>query len=190
MAVYAVAAVIAGIVGAAIGYTFLGESLAILGIPDPGKLTTIGLPFVRSAVTLVAFLGIGSFMMSAFGAPARKDGYLDLDGYKASRTGTWAMLVWGLGALALVPLYLSDVSGQPLSVAIDPTFWKTALSQVSAARVWLWVAPIALLVAFFSALTRKWIWQPVFFALRTTVFLISSCCISSCCAGNSLVPLR
>lgn len=165
VAVYAVAAVIAGIVGAAIGYTFLGESLAILGIPDPGKLTTIGLPFVRSAVTLVAFLGIGSFMMAAFGAPARKDGYLDLDGYKASRTGTWAMLVWGLGALALVPLYLSDVSGQPLSVAIDPTFWKTALSQVSAARVWLWVAPIALLVAFFSALTRKWIWQPVFFAL-------------------------
>ena len=75
------------------------------------------------------------------------------------------MVVWGLGALALVPLYLSDVSGQPLSVALDPTFWKTALSQVSAARVWLWVAALALLVALFSATTRKWIWQPVYFAI-------------------------
>lgn len=162
---YVVAAVVAGIVGAAIGYSFLGESLAILGIPDPGELTTIGLPFVRSAVTLVAFLGIGSFMMAAFGAPPRKDGYLDLDGYKASRTGTWSMVVWGLGALALVPLYLSDVSGQPLSVAVDPTFWETALSQVSAARVWLWVAAFAFVVAIFSATTRKWIWQPVYFAI-------------------------
>lgn len=165
MGFYVAAAIVAGIVGATIGYSFLGESLEILGIPDPGKLTTIGLPFVRSAVTLVAFLGIGSFMMAAFGAPPRKDGYLDLDGFKASRTGTWAMVVWGLGALALVPLYLSDVSGQPLSVALDPTFWKTALSQVSAARVWLWVAALALLVALFSATTRKWIWQPVYFAI-------------------------
>ena len=88
MGFYVAAAIVAGIVGAAIGYSFLGESLAILGIPDPGKLTTIGLPFVRSTVTLVAFLGIGSFMMAAFGAPPRKDGYLDLDGFKASRTGT------------------------------------------------------------------------------------------------------
>ncbi len=34
--VYLIGALVAGCFGAVIGYSFLGESLALLGIPDPG----------------------------------------------------------------------------------------------------------------------------------------------------------
>ncbi|MDN8579114.1 cytochrome c oxidase assembly protein [Corynebacterium bovis] len=162
---YGAAALVAGVVGAWVSFSFLGLSLAALGIPDPGKLTTVGLPFVRSAGTLFACLGVGSFLMSAFGTPPRTDGALDLDGYRAARTGTWSMLVWALCALLLIPLYLSDLSGAPLTQTIRPALWSVALEQVSTATAMLWVAVFAGAAALFSLFTRRWIWQPVFLAL-------------------------
>src|SRR5699024_2632734 len=64
-----------------------------------------------------------------------------------------------------IPLVLSDVSGQPLSTTILPENWSVALDQVSEALAWLWVGIFAMAVALGSALTSKWIWQPVFFAV-------------------------
>lgn len=162
---YMGAALVAGVVGALIGAAYLGDSLAALGIPDPGPLTSYGLPFVRSAATLVACLGVGSFLMSAFGAPPSKDGYLALDGYRASRTGTGAMLAWAALAVLMIPMSLSDVSGSPLSEAMQPGRWSVALEQVAAAKAWMWVAIFATIVWVGSLLTRKWIWQPIFLAV-------------------------
>src|SRR5699024_10118234 len=155
----------AGIVGAVISVEFLGESLAALGVPDPGTATTFGLPFLRSAATLIGCMGVGGFLMSAFGAPPRKDGYLDYDGYAAARTGQWGMFLWAVCALLLIPLYMSDVSGSPLKETLKPDLWGVAIQQVSTAKAFLAVAIIAGLTWFFSLLTRKWIWQPVFLAL-------------------------
>ena len=163
--VYVAGALVAGLVGALIGYSFLGKSLAILGIPDPGEITTIGLPLVRSAGTFVACIGIGGFLMSAFGTPPRKDGVLDLDGFRAARTGSYGMLAWALCAVMLIPLYMSDVSGAPLAETLKPEYWGIALEQVSAAKSWQWVAIFAGVAGGLSLLTRKWIWQPVFLAV-------------------------
>lgn len=163
--VYILAALVAGLVGGLIGYAFTADSLTALGIPDPGEATTFGLPLIRSVGTFVACLGVGGFLMSAFGTPPRKDGYLDLDGFRAARTGTWSMLLWGVCSVMMIPLSLSDVSGSPLNVAIQPEYWGVALQQVSAAKSWQWVAIIAIVAALLSLLTRKWIWQPVFLAL-------------------------
>ena len=163
--VYIAAALVAGIVGAVISVEFLGESLAALGVPDPGTATTFGLPFLRSAATLIGCMGIGGFLMSAFGAPPRKDGYLDYDGYAAARTGQWGMFLWAVCSLILIPMYMSDVSGSPLKETLKPDLWGVAIQQVSTAKAFLAVAIIAGLTWFFSLLTRKWIWQPVFLAL-------------------------
>src|SRR5699024_5148449 len=163
--VYIAAALVAGIVGAVISVEFLGESLAALGVPDPGTATTFGLPFLRSAATLIGCMGVGGFLMSAFGAPPRKDGYLDYDGYAAARTGQWGMFLWAVCALLLIPLYMSDVSGSPLKETLKPDLWGVAIQQVSTAKAFLAVAIIAGLTWFFSLLTRQWIWQPVFLAL-------------------------
>ncbi|MBC2681058.1 copper resistance protein CopD [Corynebacterium sp. 4HC-13] len=163
--VYVLAAVLAGLVAAIIGYSFTGASLAVLGVPDPGIVTTFGFPLLRAAGTLVACIGVGGFLMSALGTPPRKDGYLDLDGFRASRTGTWAMFLWGIIALFMIPMSLSDVSGQPFSETLQLPYWSVALEQVSSAKAWEWVAIFAIFVAVVSLLTRKWIWQPMFLAI-------------------------
>lgn len=163
--VYVLATAIAGILAGIIGYSFTGSSLAVLGIPDPGEVTTFGLPLLRSAATFVACIGIGGFFMSALGAPPRKDGYLDLDGFRASRTGTWSMLLWGVCAAFMIPMSLSDVSGAPLKDVIAPELWPVALEQVSAAKAWEWVSIFAFVAGLTSLLTRRWIWQPIFLAI-------------------------
>ena len=163
--VYILATVVAGLVGGLIGYSFTSDSLVALGIPDPGEATTLGLPLVRAMGTFVACLGVGGFLMSSLGTPPRKDGYLDLDGFRAARTGTWSMFLWAICAVFMIPLSLSDVSGSPLNEAIQPDYWDVALEQVSAAKAWQWVAIFGFLAGFVSLLTRRWIWQPVFLAL-------------------------
>lgn len=157
----AIAAALAGVLSLA----FNMQSRSTLGIPDPGALTTFGFPAAKAGGEMLAALGVGSFMLAAFGTKWRPDGTLDLDGWAASRTGTWAMLGWGGIALLQIPLVLSDVSGRPLSETIRPAAWSLALEQVSESVAWLWVGIFALCTAAFSAMTRRWIWQPVFFAL-------------------------
>ena len=50
---------VAGVAGAIISWGFLTESLAVLGIPDPGPITTAGLPLLRAGAWLLAALSIG-----------------------------------------------------------------------------------------------------------------------------------
>lgn len=162
---YLVFAVLAGSIAGALSWVFNLESRSTLGIPDPGAITTVGFPFAKAAGEILAALGIGSFMLAAFSTKPRPDGTVDLDGYTAARTGMWAMFGWAATALLEIPLVLSDVSGQPLSVTIAPTNWGVALDQTAEGLAWLWVAIFASIVVIGSALTRKWIWQPVFFAI-------------------------
>lgn len=64
---------VAGLVGTTIAWGFLTESLAALGIPDPGHLTTAGLPFLRAVGWMLAALAVGSFLTSSFLIPPRLD---------------------------------------------------------------------------------------------------------------------
>ena len=115
---------VAGAIGGTIAYRFLGESLAALGIPDPGIATTFGLPFFRAVGWMLAALSAGSFLFSAFLISPRLPGgdndrlhqaSLSVDGHLASRTGAVAALCFGLVAFLMIALVLSDVSGTPLA---------------------------------------------------------------------------
>ncbi|WP_083879983.1 cytochrome c oxidase assembly protein [Corynebacterium ulceribovis] len=163
--IFVALALLAGLVAAAISQQFLGESLALLGLPDPGKATTIGLPLFRGAGWIVLSLALGSFMLAAFGPRPNADGDLALDGHLASRTGTYALVAWALLAIGQIPMVLSDVSGSTLAETLKPDMWFIALEQISEARAWAWVAGIALFAAFFAGMSHRWIWQPVYFAL-------------------------
>lgn len=162
---YVLFALVAGALAGGLSLLFNMESRSTLGIPDPGVITTVGFPLAKAGGEMLAALAVGSFMLSAFGTKPRPDGTIDLDGWAAARTGRWAIFSWGIIAFLQIPLVLSDVSGQPLSVTIRPENWGVALDQVSEALAWLWVGIFALVVALGSALTSKWIWQPVFFAI-------------------------
>ncbi|WP_306509901.1 cytochrome c oxidase assembly protein [Corynebacterium xerosis] len=162
---YVVFALVAGALAGGLSLAFNMDSRSTLGIPDPGVITTVGFPLAKAGGEMLAALAIGSFMLAAFASKPRPDGTLDLDGWAAARTGRWAIFSWGAIAFLQIPLVLSDVSGQPLSTTIRPENWSVALDQVSEALAWLWVGIFAMVVALGSALTGKWIWQPVFFAI-------------------------
>ena len=86
---------VAGLVGAgtaiavlvAAGLTGLAGTrpLTSLGLPDPGMLTTVGLPAVRAVTEISMVLTIGGLLLAAFLVPPQRSGYLDVAGYRALR---------------------------------------------------------------------------------------------------------
>src|SRR6202045_5143483 len=118
-------ATLAGCTAAGIGALSLAAALTATGLPDPGPVTTYGLPFVRAAGEVAAVIAVGSFMFAAFFVPPQDNGVLDVAGYRSLRVGTVASGVWAVCATLLAPLTISDVSGQPLLDHLNPlTMWS------------------------------------------------------------------
>src|SRR5262245_66650524 len=101
-------AALAGCTAAGIGALSLAGALTATGLPNPGPVTTIGLPFVRAAGEIAAVVAVGSFLTAAFLVPPQDNGVLDVDGYRALRVGTVAAGAWTVCAALLVPLTISD----------------------------------------------------------------------------------
>ncbi len=167
---YLLVLTVAGLVGGTIAYAFLSESLAALGIPDPGPVTTFGLPFFRAVGWMLAALSVGSYMFAAFyispRVPADDNSRLiharlTVDGHLASRTGSVAALSFGIVGLLMISLVLSDVSGTPFVQTLQPDAWAVAIDQVATAQAWLVVAAIALLTGIGGLFSRRWSTQPI-----------------------------
>lgn len=167
--VFVTAGVIAGVVAALIVMLSASDALVLLGIPDPGPATTYGLPALRAIGEIAAVIAVGSFLLAAFLVPPQKNGVLDVDGYRAVRTGSVASIVWAVCALLLVPLTLSDTSGQPFAEAVKPANLWIALDQVEIASAWRWTAIMAVVVAIASRTVLRWSWTPALlgFSLAT-----------------------
>jgi cytochrome c oxidase assembly factor CtaG/putative copper export protein len=154
-------AVLAGGTAAGIGALSLADALTATGLPDPGPATTLGLPFVRAAGEIAAVLAVGSFLFAAFLVPPQRSGVLDVGGYRALRLGTVASGVWAVCAALLVPLTISDVSGQPFADHLDPVqIWSLA-GLVNTASAWRWTAVLAAAVALASLSVLRWSWTPL-----------------------------
>lgn len=167
--VFVTAGVIAGVVAALIVMLSASDALVLLGIPDPGPATTYGLPALRAIGEIAAVIAVGSFLLAAFLVPPQKNGVLDVDGYRAVRTGSVASIVWAVCALLLVPLTLSDTSGQPFAEAVKPANLWIALDQVEIASAWRCTAIMAVVVAIASRTVLRWSWTPALlgFSLAT-----------------------
>jgi putative copper resistance protein D len=152
--------VLAGAIAAGIGALSLADALTATGLPDPGPVTTYGLPFVRAAGEIAAVLAVGSFMFAAFLVPPQTNGVLDAGGYRALRLGTTASAVWTVCAVLLVPLTVSDVSGQPLREHLNPISVWSAASLIDTATAWRWSAFIAAAVTLASLPVLRWSWTP------------------------------
>jgi putative copper resistance protein D len=153
-------AVLAGCAAAGIAALSLAAALTATGLPDPGPVTTLGLPFLRAAAEVAAVLAVGSFLFAAFLVPPQSSGVLDVDGYRALRLGTVASGVWAVSAALLVPLTISDVSGQPLTAHLNPaTIWSLA-DLINIATAWRWTALLAAAVTLASLSVLRWSWTP------------------------------
>ncbi|OBI80992.1 cytochrome c oxidase assembly protein [Mycobacterium sp. E740] len=157
-------AVLAGAVAAGIGALSLADALTATGLPDPGPVTTYGLPFVRAAGEIAAVIAVGSFLFAAFLTPPQPNGVLDVGGYRALRLGTRAAAAWTVCAALMVPLTVSDVSGQPLRHTLDPLGLWSAASLVETAGAWRWTVFLAAAVTLASLAVLRWSWTPVLLA--------------------------
>jgi putative copper resistance protein D len=157
-------AVLAGATAAAIGAMELTAALTATGLPDPGPVTTYGLPFVRAAGEVAAVVAVGSFLLAAFFVPPQDNGVLDAAGYRALRTGTFASGAWFVCATLLVPLTISDASGHPVTEHLNPmTIWSAA-DLINTAAAWRWTAFFAALVTIASLPVLRWSLTPFLFA--------------------------
>jgi putative copper resistance protein D len=154
-------ALLSGAVAAGIGGLSLVDALAATGLPNPGPATTYGLPFVRAAGEIAAAVAVGSFLAAAFLVAPQRSGVLDAGGYRALRTGTAASGVWAVCAVLLVPLTVSDITGQPLTSRLSPIdIWSVA-SMVETAGTWRWTALLAGIVTLVSIPVLRWSWTPM-----------------------------
>ncbi|GAA2068500.1 cytochrome c oxidase assembly protein [Williamsia deligens] len=147
-----------GAVAVAVIVTAVSASTAVelLGIPDPGWVTTYGIAAVQGIGEVAAALAVGSVLFAAFFVPPQRDGVLDVGGYRAMRWAAVSALVWAVASVLMIPLSLSNVSGLPLSETLSPGRWADALDQVADARSWLWTAVFAVLAAIVARVGLRW----------------------------------
>jgi len=154
-------ATLAGCTAAGIGALSLAAALTATGLPDPGPVTTFGLPFVRAAGEVAAVVAVGSFLLAAFLVPPQNNGVLDVDGYRAVRIGTVAAGAWAVCAALLVPLTISDVSGQPVAAHLNPASLWSLASLINISTAWRWTALLAAAVMLVSLPVLRWSWTPL-----------------------------
>ncbi|MFA4083457.1 cytochrome c oxidase assembly protein [Mycobacteroides salmoniphilum] len=153
-------AVLAGLIAATIGALSLTEALLATGLPNPGPVTSYGLPFVRAAAEIAAVVAVGAFLLAAFFVPPQTSGVLDVDGYRSLRLGTAASAALAVLSAVMVPLSISDVAGQPMSDFGAGELWTLA-GEIETVNAWRWMAFIAAAVAIASRIVLRWSWTPV-----------------------------
>src|SRR5271169_2010913 len=154
-------ALLAGCTAAGIGALSVAAALTATGLPDPGPVTTVGLPFVRAAGEVAAVVAVGAFLSAAFLVPPQNSGILDVDGYRAVRVGTVAAGAWAVCAALLVPLTISDVSGQPITAHLNPASLWSLASLINISTAWRLTALLAAAVMLASLAVLRWSWTPL-----------------------------
>ncbi len=146
-------------------------ALELVGVPDPGPLTTAGLPALRSIAELLAAVAVGAALFAAFFTPPQKDKTLDVDGYRMQQISSWANIAWAIAAALLIPLTLSDVSGRTFLQSLPPGQWLVAINQIDIASSWRWAAIIALVAGIGQRLTLSWRWSVIWLGVTALSLL-------------------
>ncbi|MGH3614088.1 MAG: cytochrome c oxidase assembly protein [Pseudonocardia sp.] len=152
---------------AAAGLTALSGAtpVAALGLPDPGTLTTVGLPAVRALAEVCMVVTIGALLLAAFLVAPQRSGYLDVAGYRALRTGSYASVGWSATALIMVPLSVADALGRPVGEVLRPGLLVDVVPRLTSATAWALTAVVALLVLIGCRSVLTWGWGVVLFGL-------------------------
>ncbi|MGH3752227.1 MAG: cytochrome c oxidase assembly protein [Pseudonocardiaceae bacterium] len=151
----AVGVLLAMAVGAGLAVA-LGDDGLIVGLPDPGLLTRVGLPVMRVLSECAAVVTVGSLLLAAFLVPPQASGYLDTGGHAALRTARIAALIWALSAALMVPLSAADAVGRPVTDVLDPGLLASLVSQLSKPGAWALTAWLVLVLAGFCWNALTW----------------------------------
>ncbi|MFT4199301.1 MAG: cytochrome c oxidase assembly protein [Gordonia sp. (in: high G+C Gram-positive bacteria)] len=152
----AVLAAVAGGVAVAVFAPSAPNARALLGLRDPGALTTFGVPLVTAVGYVVAALAIGSALFAAFFVPPQPDRHLDIGGYRAMRWAGRFYAVWIVCSVAMIALSVSNLVGKSVAELISSGDFFTAYSTVADARTWTVTAVFALVAMVLARFGMHW----------------------------------
>jgi cytochrome c oxidase assembly factor CtaG/putative copper export protein len=157
--------VVAGLVAGALTALTNARPVAALGLPDPGALTSVGLPAVRAVAESAMVLTIGAVLLAAFLVPPQRSGYLDAAGYRALRVGTWCAAAWTAAALLMIPLSVADALGRPVADVLDLGLLVDLVPRLADAQSWTFTAVAASLALVGCRTVLTWGWSVVLFGI-------------------------
>ncbi|MGW0521538.1 cytochrome c oxidase assembly protein [Crossiella sp. NPDC003009] len=135
-----------------------GRVYAEYGLPDPGDVTRFGQSLVRAIAEVCAAIAVGSLLFAVFLTPAQRSGLLAADGYAAVRAAGWAALGWFLAASAMVPLFVANALGKPVTDVLDPAQLIVYIDALEQAKAWVATALLAGLLAIACRIVLSWGW--------------------------------
>lgn len=159
------------VVAVAVTAVSAATALQLTGVPDPGAITTYGGPAITVIGQIAASVAFGAAVFAAFFVPPQEDGVLDVGGYRAIRWAATGAVTWAICSVVMIPFSISNVSGQPLSLIIQPSNLVTAYPQVAEARYWLWTAIFAIAAAGVARVVMRWGWTFVVIGLMFLSFM-------------------
>jgi cytochrome c oxidase assembly factor CtaG/putative copper export protein len=163
-AVVIAAVVIAGCVAAALA-AIVPARVDIPGLPTAGRLTELALPAVKAVVDLAAAMTVGWLLAAAWLAPAQRNGFLDVGGYRAIKAASLSATVWAIGSFALIPLILSDTLGRPVDQSLSADWVISGISVLNSVRAALIAGIAALLIAILARAVLHPGWAAVLLVL-------------------------
>ena len=152
---------------------FIGTLLAVLTAVallsvtagDTTVVDVYGLTVVRVLAEIGSVLTVGSLLFAAFMVAPQRSGVLEVNGYAAVRTATWAALLWCLASLVAIPFTEADAIGKPVSEVLGSDTFLSLLSALEQPKAWLITAAIAMVVAVGTRFTLTWGPTAALFAL-------------------------
>ncbi|WP_040522115.1 cytochrome c oxidase assembly protein [Gordonia araii] len=155
-ALSAVLAAVAGIVAVVAFLPSAPTARALLGLRDPGDVTTFGVPAITAIGYVAVALAVGSAMFAAFFVPPQKDRVLDIGGYRALRWAGKLFGVWVVCSIAMIALSVSNLVGKSVWELVSSGDFFTAYSTVADARTWTVTAAFALIAMGFAKFGMHW----------------------------------
>ncbi len=164
------AAVIAGCVAAAL-IAVVPARAEIPGLPTAGEFTALALPAVKAVVDVAAALTVGWLLGAAWLAPAQRNGFLDVGGYRAIKAASLSATVWAVGSFTLIPLILSDTLGRPVDQSLSADWVIGGISALNSVRAALIAGIAALLVAILARAVLHPGWAAALLVLALTALV-------------------
>jgi cytochrome c oxidase assembly factor CtaG/putative copper export protein len=102
-----------------------GEPASLPGLPGPGRIVTVGLPFVQAVRDVGAVVAVGALVVLATCLAPRPDAAAELTApqVRARTVVLTGLSAWSVGNLALLVLAYSDSSGRAIG---SMGFWSEA----------------------------------------------------------------
>lgn len=132
------------------------QPVVALGLPDPGALTTFGLPVVRTVSEIAAVLTVGALLLAAFLVAPERTGSLDVIGRRALRSASYLAATWTVAALLMVPLTVADSLGRPVTDVLGFGRLVALVPRLEVAAAWALTSVFAVVVCAGCRVVSAW----------------------------------